>query len=135
MATVGLIMDGEFETAAPVQDRSRRPNRFVVACAVAVGRWIDDRRARDPAAWSTRPVEEPRVSRFVLPVDTLAWFNPSVPAISRRTGIAYTWGPEGSRTLSLHRMADPEGAPLADFGGASYPFFSPDSAAWVLRRR
>ena len=83
------------------------------------------------AAWSARPVERPRVSRFVLPVDTRARFNPSVPAISPDGRyIAYTWGPEGSRTLSLHRMADPEGAPLAEFAGASYPFFSPDSA-WL----
>jgi serine/threonine-protein kinase len=132
MATVGLIMDGAFETAVPVQDReqtprtglwSRAPLRWAVGSMIGVLAIL--------AAWSTRPVEQPRISRFVLPVDTLARFNPSVPAISPDGRyIAYTWGPDGSRTLSLHRMADPEGAPLAEFGGASYPFFSPDSA-WL----
>jgi serine/threonine-protein kinase len=132
MATVGLIMDGAFETAVPVQDReqtprtglwSRAPLRWAVGSMIGVLAIL--------AAWSTRPVEQPRISRFVLPVDTLARFNPSVPAISPDGRyIAYTWGPDGSRTLSLHRMADPEGAPLAEFGGASHPFFSPDSA-WL----
>jgi serine/threonine-protein kinase len=131
MTTVGLIMDGAFETAAEGQVReqtsrtafwSRQLLRWAVGSIIAVLAIV--------AAWNARPVERPRVSRFVLPVDR-ARFNPWVPAISPDGQyLAYTWGPEGSRTLSLHKVADPEGAPLAEFGGASYPFFSPDSA-WL----
>jgi serine/threonine-protein kinase len=132
MATVGLIMDGTFETAPHPQVRaqttptafwSRGSLRWAVGLVIGV--------LAISAAWSARPLERPRVSRFVLPVDTRARFNPSVPAISADGQyLAYTWGPEGNRTLSLHRMAEPEGAPLADFARASHPFFSPDSA-WL----
>jgi serine/threonine-protein kinase len=132
MATVGLIMDGAFETGGNGQTReqmtrtalwSRRSLRWTIGVSIGLFAIL--------AAWSARPVERPHVSRFVLPVDTRARFNPSVPAISPDGQyLAYTWGPEGSRTLSLHRMADPEGAPLAEFVGASYPFFAPDSA-WL----
>lgn len=132
MATVGLMMDGAFETAGHGQIREqmtrtalwlRASLRWTVGLVIGLLAIL--------AAWSARPVERPRVSRFVLPVDTRARFNPSVPAISPDAQyVAYTWGPEGSRTLSLHTMADPEGPPLATFVGASYPFFSPDSA-WL----
>jgi eukaryotic-like serine/threonine-protein kinase len=132
MATVGLIMDGAFETAADGQVREQatrtalwsRPSlRWAFGLVIGLLAIL--------AAWGARPVERPGVSRFVLPVDSRARFNPSVPAISPDGQyLAYTWGPGGSRTLSLHRMADPEGTPLAEFGGASFPFFSPDSA-WL----
>jgi serine/threonine-protein kinase len=132
MATVGLIMDGAFETAAPGQGLEQTTRTRLWSHASlrwAIGSMIGVLAIL--AAWSASPVEPPRVSRFVLPVDTRARFNPSVPAISPDGQyLAYTWGPEGSRTLSLHRMADPEGAPLAEFGRASFPFFSPDSA-WL----
>jgi serine/threonine-protein kinase len=132
MATVGVIIDSAFEPAGTWQMRgqltgtafrSRRSWRWIAGLVIGL--------LAIPVAWSARPTEQSRVSRFVLPVDTRARFNPSVPAISPDGRyLAYTWGPEGSRTLSLHRMADPEGAPLAEFVGASFPFFSPDSA-WL----
>jgi serine/threonine-protein kinase len=132
MATVGLIMDGAFDTAGHGQIRERRTRttlwsraslRWTVGIVIGLIAIL--------VAWSSRPVERPRVSRFVLPVDTRARFNPSVPAISPDGQyVAYTWGMGGNRTLSLHRMMDPEAASLAEFVGASYPFFSPDSA-WL----
>jgi serine/threonine-protein kinase len=133
MATVGFIMDGAFETAA-ADGQMREPRTQTALRSRGWWRWAAGLvigLLATLVAWSARPVERPRVSRFVLPVDTRARFNPSVPAISPDAQyLAYTWGPEGSRTLSLHRMADPEGAPLAEFVGGSYPFFSPDSA-WL----
>jgi eukaryotic-like serine/threonine-protein kinase len=132
MATVGSIMDGAFETASDGQSREQRTRtalrsrawwRWTAVLVIGVVAIL--------VAWTARPVERPRVSRFVLPVDTRARFDPSVPAISPDGQyLAYTWGPVGNRTLSLHRMADPEGAPLAEFVGATHPFFSPDSA-WL----
>jgi serine/threonine-protein kinase len=132
MGTVGLIMDGAFEMAGHGPIREQMPRTAFWSRAVlpwTVGLVIGV--LASLAAWSARPVERPRVSRFVLPVDTRARFDPSVPAISPDGQyVAYTWDGEGSRTLSLHRMANPEGAPLAEFVGASYPFFSPDST-WL----
>jgi serine/threonine-protein kinase len=132
MATVGLIMEGAFETVPEGHGREQTPRTGLwsrQSLRWAAGSVIGALAIL--AAWNARPVERPRVSRFVLPVDTRARFNPSVPAISPDGQyLAYTWGPEGSRTLSLHTMADPEGAPLAEFDRASFPFFSPDSA-WL----
>ena len=88
------------------------------------------------AAWSARPSSD-RVSRFVLPVDTRARFNPSVPASLPTDGIARLHlGPEGSRTLSLHRMADPEGSASRRVRRRIVSvLFSGFGLAWVLRRR
>ena len=88
---VGLIMDGARDRC-PVQDGSRRPEQALqVACAVAVGRWIDDRCSRFSPR-GARVLSSSRVSR----VSCCLWIR-SHGSIRRCRHlpdgryIAYTW--------------------------------------------
>ena len=100
MATVGLIMDGAFGDQRPT-------GRSVVG----VGRWIGDRLARDRrrverASRRTTPCLAFRAARgYPCTVQSVGAGH-----LSRWTAPRLHLGAEGSRTLSLHRMADPEGA-------------------------
>ena len=87
------------------------------------------------AAWSARPVERPRVSRFVLPVDTRARFNPSVPAISPDgQHTAYTWAPEVAGRCHCTGWRTRRSASRRVRRIVSV-LFSGFGLAWVLRRR
>ncbi len=137
MATVGLIMDGAFETAGgQIREQMTRTAswssgslRWTVGLVIGLLAIL--------VAWSALPVEQRRVSRFVLPVDTRARFNPSVPVISPDGQyLAYTWGPQGSRTPVTAQDGGPRGSASCGVRRRVVSLlFSGFGLAWVLRRR
>jgi serine/threonine-protein kinase len=132
IATVRAIMAGTFETPATGAhaasiERNGRSFRRTLTWAAAIAAASIGALA---AAWSVRPAAREPVSRAVIPVPPDR-FNLRSPVVSRNGEyFAYAWSAGGARTLSLYRMSEPEGPPLAEFAGGSYPFFSPDSA-WL----
>ena len=131
MATVRMLMEGAFDARPSQMPAAPEPGNvprggttlpWVLAivmglvAAVAVG-------------WSVRPVATQPAAHLIVPV-LPERLDPSTPALSPDGRyLAYIWGPEGARTLSLHMMSEPDRT-LASFRGASHPFFSPDSA-WL----
>ena len=132
IATVRLIMAGTFETSPTgehprliVREAHGWRRRLSWAAALAVASAV-----ALAVAWSVRPIARDPVTRLVVPM-ARERLNPSWPVVSPNGEyLAYVWGAAGTRTLSLHRASDPDGPALAEFDGASYPFFSRDSA-WL----
>ena len=133
MATIRMVIEGAFETpAAPEQSRTSVGDvprwRSALPWAVAI---LTGLVAAVSIAWQVRPTAPQPSAHLILPVESRERINPSTPALSPNGRyLAYTWGPAGARTLSVHTMLEPDGAPLIELAGAFYPFFSPDSA-WL----
>jgi serine/threonine-protein kinase len=133
MATVRMVMEGAFEMPAATEQSPTRVGdvprrRSLLPWAVAI---VTGLVAAASIAWQVRPTAPQSSAHLTLPLDSPERINPSTPVLSPDGRYhAYTWGPPGARTLSVHTMLDPEGAPLVELVGASYPFFSPDST-WL----
>ena len=132
MATVRMLMEGAFD--APPAKGQAAPERRDVPRGRATLPWVAALVMGVVTAvsigWNVRPIPSQPAAHLMVPVATHERFNPIMPAVSPDGRyLAYVWGPEGARTLSLHAMSEPDRT-LAEFAGASYPFFSPDSA-WL----
>ena len=80
------------------------------------------------AGWSLRPVAVSPTARLIVPIPGADRLSPGEPAVSPDGELlAYAWGPPGARTLSLHRLDDPEGEAILEVDDGRQPFFSPDS--------
>jgi serine/threonine-protein kinase len=133
MATIRMVIEGAFETPA-AREQSRRSVRdeprwrSALPWAIAI---VTGLVAAASIAWQVRPTAPPPSAHLTLPVESRERINPSTPALSPNGRyLAYTWGPAGARTLSVHTMSEPDEAPLIELAGAVHPFFSPDSA-WL----